>query len=1227
MAVLTPLGVVWWYTRPAQLIPVVEQALFESTGCEATIEHATVNTSGELVLHNVTLRVPGVPEPFARFMTVEKIEMVGEARGLIDGSYRPSRIDLVKPTLHLTEQADTGRFNYELLSAPEGGDAERPIPQITIRDGRLRFDQLRGERLTTLGKMGVKGELSPDPRVKKAYVFRIVETDAPAGMQNIAFTGGFDLKKPSLDMAADHFRFSDEQRYFVPGEFRRWWTRLSPTGEVPAMSLALRPNAAGKLDLHEVRLTLRDVGLNLDVLDLDDPEQRDIALLLKTIQSRLTRLSGEIAVDDSRFTLTGSGRIEQQGLGLSPVVYDVSASGGMNEGDAFRVDLQTRPFNLSPRYQFGLAFSPLTGEGYRRFRPSGKFKLSASLDQPAGADEVQWGIDLDVLNGKMTHAMFPVPLENVKGRIHIAADRVDIGPMTARAINGAKVDLEGFAKPASDVAEVKLDVNIKGLPIDNVLKQALEPDARENIGRFFDQAAYEKLLKRGLVVPTDAPADDATDGGSASTPRFTLGGKCDVYVPVHRPYGEGKDYSVTPVVEAKGLSLLMTDFPYPVTAQRGRITLGKDFVNIDGLAVRSPTGGSLRLNGSAKKGEDGVYRPQVSLRNGAMPIDPLLLSAIGPEAEALLTDLRVDGGLTVGGEVYQTPGMDEPGLALDVNVNNASTRPYGGRVRVDAVNGSFKLRAEGLDRLDLKGRRGEATVGISGSVDWSDDDRTAATLRFTPSNMRWSPELVDVLPPDGELHRDLDELYAEYQPEGAFDATIDWATKGGDTEDDFTAVVRPKDLALNLLGGRMRFTEMSGRAVVYSELMQLDQLRGTFADPGQPDGRGTLQASGDIGFDKNPRIGLTFSGRAHTASQTTRLLLPDAVTSILDTIDYQGLLEVNDAELSMTATGGDDQATDFDATFALRDTQMEVGGVAVEGLTGSLGVSVKDAPGEAMAEMAYTLSAEQMWVVGRKIERFRVTADNKANRSVLRAGRGTGSMYGGTVVFESSMDLAAEGGVRLRASIHDVRLEPMIKADQAETNTETDAPTRAARVVDRGTGSGLVSASLLLNTAYDPAGPRYGRGALRFREAGLLSETPLGLLVVQTLGLSIPDQRGFDRGAANFDIRGNAVHFNELWMENRGTELKLAGKQIYSQGLRIAGGGTMTVPDTRLDLRLDTQRTGTTARNPLSDLFNTLFNEIAGIQVRGTLADPEVGYVLLRDTREALGGGKDKGGE
>ncbi|XAM00571.1 hypothetical protein OT109_04105 [Phycisphaeraceae bacterium D3-23] len=1204
-----PLAALYWYTRPAQLKPVAQQALKDLTGCDVVVGHAEVSRDGRVHLEDVELRVPGLDGEYALLATIKTLDLFGEPRGLIDGTYAPHRVEVDGLSLRLTEDADDGTFNYEQLVLPQDTETQEAaaIPMIRLRRSAVRFGRRgEGDRVEPLGEMHIEGDLNAESLTDRLYTFALRETDAQTGQpdpQGAEFLGRFSIESPLVELTVNRFSLADEQRFFVPAEFRDYWARLAPEGDVTRLTLALGPDAQNRFSEENAKLEmeLENIGLNLNILGAQDPDMREAALLLNTIETRLTGLRGKLILEGGRWRLEEStGRVSQYGIGLSPVVYHIDAQGGLGLSDPYDIAITTEPFTLKDRFEFLLAMSPLTSEGYRRFRPSGAMSLSARFTSDGSDAPPDWGIRLNLINAKMVHELFPLPITSLRGTIDITGEQVTIDGLTGETPSGAAVLLAGTATPASDIAEVDLTIDITGLPIDEHLLSVLKPNERDNLNRFLDQTAYDGLVERGLI---------STDGDGA--PRFVLGGSVDVHVPVFRPYGEEADYSIVPVLELAGLNALMRDFPYPVTVTSGSVQVGPDFVVVDKLSLASPTGGALTVDGRADKDSDtGDYLPVLMVTDAALPADALLLAAIGGEAETLLTDLHLTGLLRIAGPIEQRTGEIDPGMTLDVVLTDASVNPFGGAVTLHNVAGALTLHGKAITDLRFTGDwRDGASLVVTGGVEWGSDDPdsgnpiTEADLLFSAADFFFDDDLLDLLPADSDTRAELAELYAIYDPVGGFDAQLTWRPTSRHAPDDFEVELSPRDLALNLLGGRLSLTGITGGAHISPDLLTLHNLGGTFTDA---DGAtGTLEADGTVTIADDPDIALRLAGETSAIGATARLLLPDKTVGVLDAIAWDGGFTMRDGRLEMTEVGGTEQATSFDATAQFAGVGMTIGGVPLTEVDATLAVVVDDTPRRDIPRMSFELDCSSLIAMDRRVTRLRGRADNHDRAEILRTTRVTGSIYGGTAIFEAAMGLGEVDRSSLRLSMHDVELDAFMEPAEVEPNT--DGP---GAVLERDRSLGLISGEIAITTGYGEGAPRTGRGSIRVEDASLYGDNPLGLGMVELLNFNIPTGRGFDQAAIDFSVVDETILFNRIMMQT--PEQTMTGRT-----LKITGGGTLTFPQLALDLQLRTQ-SGGSSRLPFTGMFNAIRNELVGITVAGTLTEPDVSYTVLQNTRDAL---------
>ncbi len=134
----------------------------------------------------------------------------------------------------------------------------------------------------------------------------------------------------------------------------------------------------------------------------------------------------------------------------------------------------------------------------------------------------------------------------------------------------------------------------------------------------------------------------------------------------------------------------------------------------------------------------------------------------------------------------------------------------------------------------------------------------------------------------------------------------------------------------------------------------------------------------------------------------------------------------------------------------------------------------------------------------------------------------------------------------------------------------------------------------------------------------ILSASDLGagsgkLAVVEALNLVRPGSGPISGGKGHFTALGHSLRVDRVEMTSPG-------------GLSIVGEGTLSLPETRLDLALATRnqrQTGWISRllGEVAQYVTTpITNEMLGLKVRGTLDHPTAETVPFADVRRALWG-------
>lgn len=1159
--VATGAGALYFVTRPQRLAGIVESAIERFTDVDASVGSAMLRWDGQLTLQRLRLSVPNLGGDTARILDVREAMLDPHLGGLLRGRLEAQAIVLRGPTLHVTESLDHGRYNFQLL--PRRGDDRDfnlpdQMPEVYVDDGLLRFGEVAGGKYAALQEIPVEGTLTQTTGKRGEYTFVLRQQGMQGEEDPLVLRGQMDLGERRVRAQLERFRIDEPQKNFLPHRFREWWERMQPQGTLPQVEVAFDADQAVGL---QATLVLARGGLSLPYGDL---------------APRLSDVEAKIVVNQETITLE-----RLTGL-FEGTRYDVSGTITGFEKDApFSLTAKTAPFTLQDNPAWAAHLPPRLRKHYDRFAPVGTGYVEASARRAERGGPVAYGGVVRILEGTGRYFRFPYPLASVRGDIRFSDEKVDVD-LAGVGPTGAKLAITGEIRPPGDGASVRLHIVATDMPVDAYLLEAMEPKHRKVMELFLNPEAYASLVERGVVRPTaEAPGD---------APVFAPGGTIDAVVDVLRPYGHDVKYSTTVAIDTTGAGMVMKHWPYPLTSAGGRIVIGPERVEVEGVRARGLTGGSAIIEGTVESpGKENA--PNITLRDVRLPIDEVLYASLPQTQSDWVRRLGLGGALVGQGRVFEGADGDID-FALDAELPGGELRLVDGALVLHDFTGSLTIRKEGLDLHAFTGSHGSTKLGASGAVGWA-DDRLAADLRVSATDLDFTPPLVRIIPDDHPARPRLDALMEKWKPTGRLSGELDYQTATATRSENFTLTLQPRSLGLDLRGQRVEFADVAGTAVVHPAHADLRSLS-------IPVEGGRASLSGRVDYaGEGAELALRIAAEGDGCGPQARTLLPDGVVDAIDGLRMAGRYRMQSSLVTRKRPGlPGDRELEFEGQVELLGGTADVG-VPVTELTGTLSITAAKADGERWPRLDLRLDAGRLRVSDRLVQPMSLhMATTQEQPDVLVLDEMVGRVYGGTLVGSGAIELGEPGKYRFDLALESVDVDPMLTPLEVE----------AAGYVPPSQGtfaseSGKLSASLSIEAERGKPETRRGRGALDVRDATLY-EKPVTMAVLQASTLSLPTHRAFDRVGARYLVDGGAVIFDEVRFE--------------SPSVMIAGEGTMNFETLGLDLAMVTRNPTAPTLGPINDVVNAFKDEFVAIHVTGTLDAPLAQLAPLSTLRKTL---------
>ncbi len=574
------------------------------------------------------------------------------------GKLRATRVLCVEPVLTLTEDIDTGRWNFQRLSGPQrpaqDGDLRvGELPVIQLRDGRVRRVDVVDGLLVPVGQERINASALPDETGLPVYELTI-ESIGPEGQS--AGVGQGTLRMDTLELSLNGYTPFQSLDVVLSHRLRQWRDRFGVQGEL-RVELEGSPRGGQR---HVVSLS----GVSMAL----PPEAGGLAL--RDIQGRLTLTAEGIRIDEI------VGQLPQ----ADGAAFELGGHiDGYDAESPFEITLHTRALRFPLQPQPGTELGSLLARLDEELAPAGAAALEARLRRGRGGPiEVSGQVTLAGLD--LTPRAFPYRLEGARGQVLFRDGHVELRDLRARH-GRASLRLSGRLEgQAGGTGSAELSFSAQALPFDAALRDALPASA---------QRAWDM---------------------------FAPGGQGDIEAAIRHADGEpwSAGWSSDVLVRLDGrASMTFRHFAYRVEGITGRLRFHGGDVEIDDMQGRHGPA-SVRVSGQVRNVE-GRTHVDVRVRAADVPLDEALASALPEEARPHYEAFGLSGRGDMTGR-FRWPGQNPLDWEFSATAKDVSANYAGFPYPLENIFGVLHFNPREVRVERLTGRRGDARLTVTGAV-------------------------------------------------------------------------------------------------------------------------------------------------------------------------------------------------------------------------------------------------------------------------------------------------------------------------------------------------------------------------------------------------------------------------------------------------------------------------------------------------------------------------------